>query len=131
MVARLSANFYVDGGKQGGSMEIHGDGGSAFLGDFQNFSAVVEARKYGKPYETVPYVRKPHSNAEFSRGVQDLAQAMLADRPHRTTGAQAAHVVAIVSTIIQAARDHRRLPVPQSTFTSPTPMDWALSRECR
>jgi predicted dehydrogenase len=95
------------------------------LGDFQNFNTAVEARAFGKAYETVPYVREPAKPAEFSRGVQDLAQALLADQPHRTTGAQAAHVVDIVSTIIQSAREGKRATVPPSSFPPPTPMDWA------
>ncbi|MDR3707850.1 MAG: Gfo/Idh/MocA family oxidoreductase [Capsulimonadaceae bacterium] len=125
MTARLSANFYVDRGKQGGSMEFHGDGGSAFLGDFQNFDAPVEAHEYGKPYESVPLVRKPPAPSEFSRGVQDLAQAIIAGRPHRTSGVHAAHVVDTISAIIQSARDHQMVNVGPTKFTPPTPMDWS------
>jgi predicted dehydrogenase len=120
-VVRLSANFFVDGGKQGGSMEIHGDAGSAYLGNFQSFDAPVEAKAFGAGYEQVPFVRQPKTPMEFSRGVQDLAQSMLEGQPHRTSGAHAAHVVDVVSAIIQSSREHKPVEV-KSTFTPPAPL---------
>jgi predicted dehydrogenase len=127
VVARLTANFYVDGGKQGGSMEIHGDGGSAFLGDFQQFKTTVESRSYGEAYKTVPYVREAPEDYEFSRGVQDLAQSILADKAHRSTGGHAAHVVDIVAAIIDSCHQEKKIAVQKSSFTAPTPMDWSTA----
>ncbi|HEY3332231.1 MAG TPA: Gfo/Idh/MocA family oxidoreductase [Capsulimonadaceae bacterium] len=126
VTARLSANFYVDRGKQGGSMEIHGDGGSVFLADFQNFDCLVEAKKFGQQYEPAPLVRPAASGTEFSRGIQDLAQSMLTGTPHRTTGEQAAHVVDVLSAICaSAATGGGRTAVPSRPYRQPEPMEWA------
>jgi hypothetical protein len=57
--------------------------------------------------------------------VQDLAQAIAAGRPHRATGEQAAHVVEILNAVTQAIQTSQPVAV-HSSFTQPTPMEWAL-----
>ncbi|MFI5356911.1 MAG: Gfo/Idh/MocA family protein [Opitutales bacterium] len=124
LTARFTANFYVRGGKQGGSLELTGDLGSIYLGDFQNFNGRVEFAKYGEPYEVVPPVRPPFEGVEFARGVEELAKAMLAGRPHPSTGAQAAHVVEILEAMETSMKSSGGVAVA-SDFTAPGPMDWA------
>ena len=139
-VARLTANFYVGfHGKQRG-MEFHGDEGSLFLSDWHNFDGAVEYAGFGGTiphadtrYERLPYVREPyagdlaadpHAGVEWSRGVLDMAEAIREGRPPRTTGAQAAHVVDIVTAIQETFQDGRRVAIT-SEFPQPAPMEWA------
>ena len=124
-IARLTANFYVRGGKQGSGLEFHGDIGSLYLSNFQQFNASVEYADYGESYQPVPLLRPPFEGTEYSRGVQELAIAMQQGRPQRATGAQAAHVIDVLCAIHQSMREGQRVSVT-STFTPPIPMDWAL-----
>jgi hypothetical protein len=68
--------------------------------------------------------RLPGSGVEWSRGVLDMAEAIRDNRPQRISGAQAAHIVEVVSTIHQAFRDGCRVGIT-SDFPQPAPMEWA------
>ncbi len=124
LTARLTANFYVRGGKQGGGIELNGDLGSIYLGDFQGFGAAVEFAPYGKPYEPVPYLKPPFAGIEFARAVEEMAKAMQAGRPQPSTGGQAAHIVEILEAIETSMKQGGAVPVA-SNFTRPGPMEWA------
>jgi predicted dehydrogenase len=124
LTARFSANFYVRGGKQGGSLELNGDLGSIYIGDFQNFSAPVEFALYGKPYAPVPPVRPPFEGIEFARAVEEMAKAMQSGRPQPSTGAHAAHIVEILEAIETSMRAGGGVAV-NSSFPPPSPMAWA------
>ncbi len=126
-VVRLSANFYVAASKQGGAIEFHGDEGSLVVKDFQSFGAGVEYCALGTPgkkFSEVPLLREPFEGIEFGRGIQDLADAILHDRPHRATGAQAAHVVEVIEAMFKSGDSGLAVEVT-SSFPSPSPMDWA------
>jgi predicted dehydrogenase len=124
-IARLTTNFYIRNTKQGGSLEFHGDAGSLYLQDFQNFGAAVEFAPYGAdPLAPVPPVREPFPGIEFGRGVDDLATAIQEGRPQRATGKHAAHVIDILCSIERSLQEGRRVEVT-STFTPPQPMEWA------
>jgi predicted dehydrogenase len=130
-VARLTANFYVGfHSKQVRGIEFHGDKGSLFLSDWHDFNGTVEYADFaalppsGDPYEPLPYVKAPYAGVEWSRGVLDMAEAVKENRPQRITGAQAAHVVDIVSGIQTAFRQGCRVEIT-SEFPQPAPMDWA------
>ncbi len=124
LTARFTANFYVGGGKQGGGLEFIGDLGSVYLGDFQQFNAGVEFSLYGKPYEKVEPLRPPFTGVEFARGVEEMSKDMLAGRPQRSTGAQAAHIVEILEAIETSIKKGGSVAVT-SNFVKPTPMEWA------
>lgn len=123
MTARFTANFYVRGGKQGGSLEFTGDLGSVYLGDFQGFSAPVEFAPYGEPYAVVPHLRPAFEGVEFARAVDEMAKAMQAGRPQPSTGAHAAHIVEILEAIETAMKQGGAVAVT-SNFTRPGPMEW-------
>jgi predicted dehydrogenase len=124
VVARLTANFYVAGSYQAGSIEIHGDAGRVWLQDFQNFGGHVKAADYGKPYEDIPLVRPQEKGIEFGRGIDEMARAMLEGRPQRATGAHAAHVCEIVVAIERSASEGKPVALT-STFPQPQPIDFA------
>ncbi len=123
-LVRLSANFYAKGSKQGGSMEIHGDGGRLFLGDFQGFSAPVEYARFGEDYQSVPYLKEPYDGIEFARGIEDLADAILNDRPHRASAKRAAHVVEVIESINRSIESGEVIEIT-SCFSPPSPMEWS------
>ncbi|MHB9022753.1 MAG: Gfo/Idh/MocA family protein [Armatimonadota bacterium] len=124
-MARLTTNFYIRNTKQGGSLEFHGDAGSLYLENFQSFGAAVEYAQYGAdPLAPVELVREPFQGIEFGRGVDELATAILENRPQRATGKHAAHVIDILDSISRSLKEGRRVEVT-STFTPPQPMEWA------
>lgn len=122
-VVRLTTNFYVGHhGKQKG-LEFHGDSGSLWIGSFQDFHAPVEFAPFGKSYEPLPYVREPFQGIEWGRAVVEVYDALVAERPQRATGAQAAHVVEICNAIVTSYEQGRPVDV-HSDFPAPWPMDW-------
>lgn len=123
-VVRLTTNFYVgDHSKQKG-LEFHGDLGSLYLSSFQDFHADVEVSPYGEIYAPAPYVRPPFQGVDWGRAVAEIADAIAEDRPQRSSGAQAAHVVEICAAINQSLQTGRPVEVT-SSFTPPWPMAWA------
>ncbi len=125
LVTRLTTNFYVGHhGKQKG-IEFHGDLGSLHMDSWQNFDAAVEFAEYQKPYEPVPYVKEPYKGTEWGRAIVELADAIAENRPQRPTGAQAAHVVEILNAIDTSMSQGGAVEIT-SSFTQPTPMDWAM-----
>jgi predicted dehydrogenase len=72
----------------------------------------------------VPLVKEPYPGTEWGRGILDMATAIMEDRPHRATGAQAAHVVEILCAIAKSVETGEHVELT-STFSPPAMMDWA------
>ncbi|MDP9381720.1 MAG: Gfo/Idh/MocA family oxidoreductase [Chloroflexota bacterium] len=124
-LVRITVDFYVSQkGKQNG-VELHGDLGSVYLGSPQHYNTVVEHAEFNQPYQPVPYVREPYNGTEWGCGVRDMANAIREDRPHRATGAQAAHVVEILEAMARSMQEGRPMDV-HSSFAPPTPMEWGV-----
>ncbi|MFZ4683813.1 MAG: gfo/Idh/MocA family oxidoreductase, partial [Terrimicrobiaceae bacterium] len=85
----------------------------------------VEFAEFGGNFSPVPLVRAGFEGVEFARGVEDLAGAILEDRPHRCASRMAQHVVEVIEAIHTSARTERPEMIT-STFTPPEPMPWAL-----
>jgi predicted dehydrogenase len=125
-VLRLTASFYVGRpAKQLGSLEFHGDDGSLFLGNFQEFDAAVEFGAFGKEYEAVALVRTPFHGTAWARGVAEMAAAIAEGRPHRASGEQAAHIVDILEAAAASMRADGQPIEVTSTFAQPPLMPWA------
>lgn len=124
-IGRLTTNFYVRPSKQGETMEFHGDVGSYFLGSWCMFDAAVEYSEFAGEFSVVPSVREGFKGVEFARGVEDLADAILNDRPHRCSARMALHVVEAIEAIHASARTEKPVAIT-SSFTAPEPMPWAL-----
>jgi predicted dehydrogenase len=106
VVVRLTANFYVSRQTKQGGIELHGDTGSIFLSDWQEFDAAVEVARFGEAYEPVP-VANAFRGTDWGRALGDLSEAIVSGRPHRATGAQAAHIVEILdATAVSVAEGH-------------------------
>lgn len=123
VTCRLSTNFYTKMSYQGGTLEFHGDEGRIKLGDFQNFSAIVETGEYGKPYQQVNHKGKGERNLELARGVQELATAILENRPHKSSPTQAAHVVDVIQALLESSVTNKFVDV-NTDFIPPVPMNY-------
>jgi len=129
VTCRLSANFYAKMSYQGGSLEFHGDEGRLKLGDFQNFHATVEFGEYGKPYKKVAHNGVgAEKHIEFSRGVQDMAQSILEDRPLHSSASHAAHVIDTIVALLKSIETGGFIEV-ESDFVAPVPMKYEYSIE--
>jgi len=125
LILRLSANFYATASKQGGSVEIHGDHGDLYLDSPWSFDAPVELAGADGRFQAVPLVRPAFAGIEFGRGVAELADAIIAGRPHRAGAEHARHVVEILAAIGKSSTLRGRQISLRTSFVPPAPMDWA------
>jgi predicted dehydrogenase len=125
-VVRMTTDFYVNNitTKQTG-IEFHGDLGSAQLVAWQDFDSQVAYAEFGKKLEPLALIKEPDvKGTPWGRGVYEMVLAMQAGRKHRFTGEQAAHVVEILTAAQRSMQEGRAVEIT-STFTPPTPMEWA------
>ena len=116
-VVRLTANFYVSRQTKQSGIELHGDTGSIHLSDWQEFDATVELAQFGEPYRAVP-VENAFRGTDWGRALGDLSDAIVSGRPHRATGAHAAHIVEILDATATSVAERRAVEVT-SSFTPP------------
>ena len=116
-VVRLTANFYVARSTKQGGIELHGDTGSVYLSDWQEFDATVELARFGEPYENVP-VENAFPGTDWGRALGELSDAIVSGRPHRATGAHAAHIVEILDATATSMAEGRAVEIA-SSFTPP------------
>ena len=69
-----------------------------FISSWQDFDADVELAPFGGSYEPVPVPGAFH-RVDWGRALGELSEAISEDRPHRATGAHAAHVVEILDAV--------------------------------
>ncbi|HJR96223.1 MAG TPA: Gfo/Idh/MocA family oxidoreductase, partial [Gaiellaceae bacterium] len=112
-VVRLTANFYVGRHSKQSGIELHGDTGSLFLSSWQEFDATVELAPFGGSYEQVP-VENPFRGTDWGRALGELSEAIVTGRPHRATGAHAAHIVEILDATATSATEGRAVEVTSS-----------------
>ncbi|HEY5873133.1 MAG TPA: Gfo/Idh/MocA family oxidoreductase, partial [Gaiellaceae bacterium] len=112
-VVRLTANFYVGRHSKQSGIELHGDTGSVFLSSWQEFDAAVELAPFGGSYEPV-HVANAFRGTDWGRALGDLSDAIVTGRPHRATGAHAAHIVEILDAITASANEGRAVAVTSS-----------------
>ena len=126
MVVRLTTNFYVNFHSKQTGVEFHGDLGSLYLSSWADFHAAVEFTEFGEAYDgALPLLKTPYEGTEWGRGIREMADALVQNRPHRATGTQAAHVVEILEAATQSM-EHGAPVDLHSTFTPPAPMVWAV-----
>ena len=116
-IVRLTANFYVPRIANRNGIELHGDAGSIFLSDWQQFDAAVELAPFGEQYRAVP-VENPFRGTDWGRALDDLSGAIGSGRPQRATGAHAAHIVEILDAISASVADGSTVAVT-SSFSRP------------
>jgi predicted dehydrogenase len=125
-VLRLTATFYVGRpAHDRGGMEFHGDDASLAISSFQVFDATVELGAFGADYQPVELVRPPFAGTAWARGVAEMAAAIVANRPHRASAEQAAHVVDILEAAATSIAEDGRSVDVSSSFEPPALMPWA------
>jgi predicted dehydrogenase len=124
-VARITASFYVGPGRQRG-LELHGDAGMLYLATWGEFDSrlLLSTTGNGDDYEAQPLLREPYRGIDWSRPLGDLAAAIAEGRRPRASGEHAAHVVEILGAVEASCRDGGAVDV-RSTFTQPSPVEWA------
>lgn len=123
-LARLTTNFYVPNAASQRGIEFHGDLGSVQLGAWDAHHASVRMAELGKPYEDVPPLQPPFEGIQWGRNVAEIADALREGRPHRASGAHAAHVVEILNAAVESMRSYAPVLLT-SSFPAPEPMEWA------
>jgi len=116
-VVRLTANFYVSRLTKQSGIELHGDTGSIHLSDWQLFDASVELARFGEPYQPVA-VDDPYPGTDWGRALGDLSDAIVTGRPHRATGAHAAHIVEVLDATATSVAEGRSVEIT-SSFARP------------
>ncbi|MDX3853842.1 Gfo/Idh/MocA family oxidoreductase [Streptomyces sp. AK02-01A] len=101
-------------------IEVHGTGGSLSVPDPNGFDGPVELHRSGARWETLP-VSAGYTGAGRGTGLADLAEALAAGRPHRASAELARHVLDIMLTLLDSAREGRALRV-ESSCARPEPV---------
>ncbi|HET7027091.1 MAG TPA: Gfo/Idh/MocA family oxidoreductase [Candidatus Limnocylindrales bacterium] len=120
-LVRLTADFYVaDPARQRG-VELHGDEGSLWLSNWFRFRGSVEAAvPWGSPYAEVPLIREPVDDMPWAAGAEELARAVIEDRPMRAAGGEhAAHVVDVLGAIMTSIDEGRAIDLEPGRRVSP------------
>ena len=121
---RLTCNFYANDSKQDHGIEIHGDNGMLFLGSGHDFSSPLEFIKIGEESSIIPSIREGYDGTEYARGLEEIADAILNNKPHRASAEHAAHVIEVMEAIDTSIKTKETVEV-HSNFIQPQLMDWA------
>ncbi len=124
LTARLSANFYAARSKTGRSLEIFGDEGMLYLGNFQDYDSQVEFAEFGKGYDSVEHGKYTLTAKNYARGVEDLAIAIKNDKPHKAQASHASHVIEVIQAIETSSSSNGEPVEIISDFIQPAP--WEL-----
>ncbi len=121
-LVRLTASFYVAQHSKQKGVEFHGDDGSLHISSWQDFDAAVELAPYGGAYEAVPV---PHAfrGVDWGRALAELSAAISEQRPHRATGAHAAHVVEILDAVETSRHEGRAVELTSTFPRTATPSE--------
>lgn len=91
-------------------IEVHGTAGSLAVPDPNCFDGQVELFTPGGSWQPLP-VSAGYRGAGRGTGLADLAAAAEAGRPHLASAELAEHVLDVMLTLLDAAREGRALPV--------------------
>lgn len=115
---RLTASFYTAMQSRQRGIELHGDEGMLVLDSWHRFDSSVEVASLGAELEPVELGGRPFAGVDYGRGVAELADAIATDRPHRGSGAHAAHVVEVMEAIGESMSSGAEVAIA-STFEPP------------
>ena len=115
---RLTTSFYVGQQSKQKGIEFHGDTGSVFISSWQDFDAEVELAPFGGTYEQVPVPGAFHG-VDWGKALAELSDAISEERPHRATGAHAAHVVEILDAVETSVREGKVVARRRSSHRPP------------
>jgi predicted dehydrogenase/sugar phosphate isomerase/epimerase len=118
LLARVTGSFYVTWKTAQTGLEIHGDGGMIRLARWDTFDSRAWMASSATDDQAVRMIpdQYPAEGIEFARGLSDLAHALREDRPHKTTGAHAAHVVEIIEAIRTSIHEGQAVEIDASRY---------------
>jgi predicted dehydrogenase len=105
-------------------IEIYGSEGSLSVPDPNTFGGRVQLWQPVTQWQDAPLTH-PHPENRRGLGLADMAEAIQAGRPHRASGELGFHVLDTMHSLLDAARDGRRLDLA-SRVERPEPMPAAL-----
>ena len=95
-------------------IEIYGTAGSILVPDPNRFGGEVSVAKTGGDWVAIPHTHG-NTDGEFrSIGVADMAAAIVANRPHRASGALALHALEAMEAFQISADEGRRVKLESS-----------------
>ena len=101
-------------------IEIYGSEGSLFLPDPNFFDGPVQLYRPGEGLQEVPLLSGYRENAR-GLGLNDMARAILEDRPALCDGRQALHVLEIMAGFEESIRRGGWIPIQSSYEMPPRP----------
>jgi predicted dehydrogenase len=106
-------------------IEVYGTEGSLSVPDPNRFGGPVRVRRSDESeWREVP-IEMPYAENSRGVGLADMAQAISSGRPHRAGGEIAYHVLDVMETIYDAARERRHVELG-STCERPAPFPKGL-----
>jgi predicted dehydrogenase len=125
VLTRMTCDFYVhsENTRQNG-IEFHGDAGSLLMESWLASNSKLFTSNFGEELAELPLLHPQEEYIRWGRGLHDMALALRDGRPHRMRGEIAAHICEILEATKQAYQTERPVQI-ESSFTAPTPMEWA------
>jgi predicted dehydrogenase len=107
-------------------IEIHGTEGTLAVPDPSTLGGPVRiARGRDAEWHDVPLRGAHDSEAWWAIGVAEMAEAMIADRPHRAAGELGLHVLEIMEGVISSSDSGRAVEVTSPCERpAPLPVEW-------
>jgi len=106
-------------------LEIYGTEASLIVPDPNNFGGEVKLKRPGSEWEDET-VALPFADGNYrSLGVADMAHGILADRPHRASGALALHVLEVMEAFDKSSRTGQVVEMT-TTVERPAPIAQSL-----
>ncbi|QMV03979.1 gfo/Idh/MocA family oxidoreductase [Devosia sp. D6-9] len=107
-------------------LEIYGTEASLIVPDPNNFGGEVKLKRPGSDWEDET-VALPYADGNYrSLGVADMAHGILADRPHRASGALALHVLEVMEAFDKSSRTGQVVEMT-TTVERPAPIAQSLA----
>ncbi|HEX3805811.1 MAG TPA: Gfo/Idh/MocA family oxidoreductase [Gaiellaceae bacterium] len=120
IVVRLTASFWVGGGKARG-LEVFGDEGSLWMSSWLDFDSPLELSRDGNTYAPVAVPETAYRGIDWARALVEVAEAIEQGRPHRLGAEHGAHVVEVLNAVERSCREGGPVDV-HSSFPSPEPL---------
>jgi len=123
-IVQIAMSFDVAGHNHP-PLEIYGTEASLIVPDPNNFGGEVKLKRPGSDWEDET-VALPYADGNYrSLGVADMAHGILADRPHRASGALALHVLEVMEAFDKSSRTGQVVEMT-TTVERPAPIAQSL-----
>lgn len=123
---RITTNYYVpQSAPHLRGLEFFSDAGTLTVSDYHDFPAKCSFTPANQvEAEDIPLLREAKVPMDRAAGLAELARALHEDRPHRSSGEHAAHVIEVMEGL-QRSMDESRFVEITSSFENPGLTEWA------